>query len=164
MPISSLIPGIFLMLSIVTSFTVAGPLEDKELKELGEIQEKLDTQRDWIKYRYDQKVIDCYSYFFMQRCMDRARSDYLKDSKPIRDQEIALHDRKRVVNEAIKDEKDQLRIAEYKDPKKAKERAENRAAYEEKQRLREERIHELEERRKDAPARADENRKSSPLD
>ena len=45
-----------------------------------------------------------------------------------------------------------------------KERAENRANFEEKQRLRSEREVELEERRKDADKRAKENRKTSPLD
>jgi len=45
-----------------------------------------------------------------------------------------------------------------------KERAENRANYEEKQRLRAQREAELEERRKDADKRAKENRKTSPLD
>jgi hypothetical protein len=96
--------------------------------------------------------------------MDQARVVYLKEKKIVRDQEITLHDRQRVVNENIKDEKDQQRIAEYQDPKKVKERAENRANYEEKQRLRAQREAELEERRKDADKRAKENRKTSPLD
>jgi hypothetical protein len=142
----------------------AGQAQDAELKELSQIQDQLNTQQDWVNYRYDKSVGECYHYFWVQRCMDRARAIYLKQTKIIRTQEIALHDRQRVVNAAIKDERDQLRIADYQDPSKAKERAENRAAFEEKQRLREERIQELEERRKDAPARAQENRKSSPLD
>ena len=96
--------------------------------------------------------------------MDQARVVYLKEKKIVRDQEIALHDRQRAVNEIIKDEKDQQRIAEYQDPSKVKERADNRANYEEKQRLRAEREAELEERRKDADKRAKENRKTSPLD
>ena len=63
-----------------------------------------------------------------------------------------------------KDEKDQIRVAEYQDPKKVQERANNRAAYEEKQRLRAERAVELEERKKDAEKRSQENKQTSPLD
>jgi len=142
----------------------AGVAQEKELEQIDLIQNNLNTQYDWIQYRYDQAVSDCYGKFWMQRCMDQARVVFLKEKKIVRDQEIALHDRQRAVNEMIKDEKDQQRIAEYQDPKKVKERAENRANYEEKQRLRAEREAELEERRKDADKRAKENRKTSPLD
>jgi len=142
----------------------AGVAQDKELQQIDLIQNNLNTQFEWIKYRYDQTVSECYGKFWMQSCMDKARVVFLKEKKIVRDQEIALHDRQRVVNEMIKDEKDQQRIAEYQDPKKVKERAENRANYEEKQRLRAEREAELEERRKDADKRAKENRKISPLD
>jgi hypothetical protein len=142
----------------------AGVAQEKELEQIDLIQINLNTQYDWIQYRYDQTVSECYGKFWMQRCMDKARVVFLKEKKIVRDQEIALHDRQRVVNETIKDEKDQQRIAEYQDPKKIKERAENRANYEEKQRLRAEREAELEERRKDADKRAKENRKTSPLD
>lgn len=75
-----------------------------------------------------------------------------------------MHNRQREVNEFIKDEKDQLRFADYADPQKVKQRAENRANFEEKQRLRSEREAELEQRRKDAEKRAKENRNTSPLD
>jgi hypothetical protein len=157
--------GLILTLSLLFSVVVyAGSAQNLELKELSQVQNNLDVQKEWIKYRYDESVSNCYSHFWMQRCMNNARTQYLKETKEVRDQEIPLHDRQRQVNETIKDERDQLRISEYKDPKKTKERAENRSAFEEKQRLRQERIQELEERRKDAPARADENRKSSPLD
>ena len=154
-----LLIGIF---SVFNGF--AGQVQEKELVVLEEVQSQLNLQKEWTQYRYDSNVKECYLLFWVQRCMDKARGQLLKELKVIRDQEIALHDRQRLVNEAIKDEKDQLRIAEYQDPKKVQERANNRATYEEKQRLRAERAEELEERRKDAAKRAKENRQTSPLD
>jgi hypothetical protein len=142
----------------------AGILQQKELQDIELIQEKLDTQKQWIKYRYDQALAQCYETFWMQRCQDKARVIYLKDTKELREQEIALNERQRQVNEILKDEKDQQRLAENQDPKNVSERAKNRANYQEKQRLRAEREAELEERRKDAGKRAQENRKTSPLD
>jgi hypothetical protein len=164
MPNRSLFFASILMILVTHSQTFAGVAQDKELKEMDLIQNNLNTQSEWVQYRYDQAVSDCYSKFWMQRCLDKARLEFLKEKKIVRDQEIALHARQRVVNEVIKDEKDQQRIAEYQDPKKVKERADNRANYEEKQRLRAEREAELEDRRKDADKRAKENRKTSPLD
>lgn len=164
-----LIKNTFIFLSVllcaaIGPLVLAGISQDKELKELDIIQSNLDTQKEWITYRHDQAVAACYRQFWMQRCMDKARVQFLKENKVVRDQEIALHDRQRYVNEVIKDEQDQQRLAEYQSPEKVKERAENRANFEEKQRLRAERIAELEERRKDADKRAQENRKTSPLD
>jgi hypothetical protein len=164
MPNWSLILASILMMLVTHWNADAGVAQDKELQQIDLIQNNLNTQYEWIQYRYNQSVSECYGKFWMQRCMDKARVTFLKEKKIVRDQEIALHDRQRVVNEIIKDEKDQQRIAEYQDPQKVKERAENRAAYEEKQRLRAEREAELEERRKDAENRASENRKTSPLD
>jgi hypothetical protein len=164
MPKHSLFFASILLLLTLHSQLHAGVSQDKELQQIDLIQNNLNTQFEWIQYRYDQAVSDCYGKFWMQRCMDKARIVFLKEKKIVRDQEIALHDRQRVVNEIIKDEKDQQRMAEYQDPQKVKERAENRANYEEKQRLRAEREAELEERRKDADKRAKENRKTSPLD
>ncbi|BDW11184.1 hypothetical protein PSHI8_12660 [Polynucleobacter sp. SHI8] len=164
MPNHSLFFASFLLLLTLHSQVHAGVSQDKELQQIDLIQNNLNTQFEWIQYRYDQAVSECYGKFWMQRCMDKARIVFLKEKKIVRDQEIALHDRQRVVNEIIKDEKDQQRMAEYQDPQKVKERAENRANYEEKQRLRAEREAELEERRKDADKRAKENRKTSPLD
>jgi hypothetical protein len=135
-----------------------------ELEQLDSVQTNLDTQRQWSKYRYDLALNSCYKLFFMQRCIDKARVIYLNERKAIRDQETALHAHQLSVHELMKNDRDQLRIAEYNDPQKAKERAANRAAFEEKQRLREERIRDLEQRRKDAPERAQENHKSTPLD
>jgi hypothetical protein len=164
MPKRFLFSAIILLTLALQPQAYAGVAQEKELEQIDFIQNNLNTQYEWIQYRYDQALSECHSKFWMQRCIDQARVVFLKEKKIVRDQEIALHDRQRVVNETIKDEKDQQRIAEYQDPKKVKERAENRANYEEKQRLRAEREAELEERRKDADKRAKENRKTSPLD
>jgi hypothetical protein len=164
MPNRSLFFASILLILALQTQAFAGIAQDKELQQIDLIQNNLNTQYEWIQYRHDQSVSECYGKFWMQRCLDKARVVFLKEKKVVRDQEIALHDRQRVVNEMIKDEKDQQRIAEYQDPQKVKERAENRANFEEKQRLRAEREAELEERRKDADKRAKENRKTSPLD
>jgi hypothetical protein len=161
---------ILLSISIICYFlgnstiSSANQFHVEELNKLDEIQSKLDIQRQWVNYRYEKALADCYSFFWMQRCSDKARLVFLNEIKQIRDQEIALHNRQREVNEFIKDEKDQQRFADYADPQKVKERAENRANFEEKQRLRSEREAELEQRRKDAEKRAKENRNTSPLD
>ena len=157
-------PKILIVFGIFTSLVQAGQIQEQELKVLDDVQIQLDIQREWIQYRYDSSVKSCYSLFWVQRCIDKARVQYVKENKIVRDQELELHDRKRVVNELQKDEKDQLRIAEYQDPKKIQERANNRATYEEKQRLRAERAAELEERKKDVGKRSQENRQTSPLD
>jgi hypothetical protein len=104
-----LIKNIFFSLFVLLSLAIgtpslAGITQDKELKELDIIQSNLDTQKEWITYRHDQAVAICYHQFWMQRCMDKARVQFLKESKVVRDQEIALHDRQRYVNEVIKDE------------------------------------------------------------
>jgi hypothetical protein len=155
---------ILLVIGVFTNPAYAGQVQERELKVLDEVQTQLDLQRQWIQYRYDISVKSCYTLFWVQRCLDKAYVQYVKENKAVRDQELELHDRKRLVNELQKDEKDQLRIAEYQDPKKVQERANNRAAYEEKQRLRTERAAELEERKKDAGKRSQENRQTSPLD
>jgi hypothetical protein len=145
-------------------YASANQAQEQELQELEKVQSNLDTQKEWVKYRYDKSLAECYAYFWMQKCSDKARVIYLKESQAIRDQEIALHNRQRELNEYLKDEKDQARYADYADPEKVKERAQNRANFEEKQRLRAQREADLEERKKDAEKRAQENRKTSPLD
>jgi hypothetical protein len=157
-------PIFLIVLGIYTSMVYAGQVQERELKELDEVQTRLDLQREWIQYRYDASVKSCYALFWVQRCLDKARAQSIKDRKVVRDQELDLHDRKRLVNELQKDEKDQIRVAEYQDPKKVQERANNRAAYEEKQRLRAERAVELEERKKDAEKRSQENKQTLHLD
>lgn len=135
-----------------------------ELQQLEKIQADLNTQKQWLTYRYEAANNQCYGRFWMQNCMDRARVEYLQATKVVRDQEVALLERQRAVNEIIKDEKDQQRFAQYLEPEKVLERAQNRANYEQKQRQRIERQEQLEERRKDAQQRAADNRKTSPLD
>jgi Na+-transporting NADH:ubiquinone oxidoreductase subunit NqrC len=146
---------------ITSSF--AGQVHDQELAELEVVQDNLDLQKEWVQYRNDTQVRHCYQLFFVERCLDRVRQTYLKEIKVVRVQELAMHDRRREVNEMIKTEKDTLRIAERQDPKNIQERADNRKAFEEKQILRAKRIEELEERRKDSAKRAQQNRSASPL-
>jgi hypothetical protein len=159
-----LILFVIIQIFLGIGYASANQAREQELQELEKVQSNLDTQRAWVKYRYDKSLAECYALFWMQKCSDKARVIYLKESKVIRDQEIALHNRQRELNEYLKDEKDQARYADYADPEKVKERAQNRANFEEKQRLRAQREAELEERKKDAEKRAQENRKTSPLD
>lgn len=156
--------GIFLGISLSAYHLVYASLTaEQELKQLEVVQEKMDLQKQWVKYRYDSSVQVCYQLFFVDRCLTKARDIYLKESKAIRIPELEMHDRQRVLNESIKTERDKLRVAEREDPKNVQKRAENRAAFDEKQRLKAEREAELEERRKDADARASENKNTSPF-
>ena len=83
--------------------------------------------------------------------------------REIRGQEIPMHERQRKLNEILKDERDIARLAEKLDPKNAEERAKNRRVYDQKQEDREQRIRDLEDRRKDAQKRATGNRQASPF-
>ena len=85
---------------ITSSF--AGQVHDQELAELEVVQDNLDLQKEWVQYRNDTQVRHCYQLFFVERCLDRVRQTYLKEIKVVRVQELAMHDRRREVNEMIK--------------------------------------------------------------
>lgn len=159
---------LFLKLSAVVCLFQVGsvfatPEEQLELKELELTQEKLNLQKDWIKYRFEKSKNECYSKFFTNSCLRDAKEVHDKEVKNIRVQEIPMHDRQRELKESLKNQRDEERNLEKRDPKHALEREKNRRVYEEKQADRAQREKDLEERRQDAQKRSQENRSSSPF-
>jgi len=97
-------------------------------------------------------------------CLSDARAKYRREIDPIRAQEVLLNENQRIINERIKTERDARRAAERADPKRAQERAENEKAFLQKQKDAAARAADLDERRKDAPRRAQENKSGVKLD
>ena len=144
-------------------FVWATPAQVEELKQIDEAQEKINLKKEWIQYRYELASHDCYAKFFTVSCLKDARNNYRAELLPVRQEELAMHEHQRELKEALKNERDLERQAESADPNKAKERANNRKAFDEKQQKRADRAAELEERRKDAAKRSEENHNASPF-
>ena len=130
--------GAFLLACSFSSLVLATPAEEAQLEQLDKIERDLELQRDWAKYR--------------------------KEIDPIRTQEVELHEVQRKLRASIKDQRDANKIAERASPEKAAERVANQKEFEEKQKAAAARAADLEQRRKDAPKRAQENKAGTQLD
>ena len=159
---------IFASLSLVlccfSSLVVATPEEEAQLESLNKIDQQLELQRDWAKYRWEKAQNECYTHYWVSYCLSGARSDYRKAIDPIGTQQVALHTEQRRIRESLKDQKDAEKIANRASPEKAAERVENKQKYEQKQKDAAQRAADLEERRKDAPKRSQENKSGTQLD
>ncbi|MBU3541719.1 MAG: hypothetical protein EBS31_05795 [Burkholderiaceae bacterium] len=153
----------FLVLLFLPLAALAGPAEEAELADLETRQENLNLQKDWAKYRWDKKQHDCYSRFFVNRCLDEARLVYREEIKAIRAQETPLKERQRVLKAIQKDERDQQREAERLSEEKARERQKNVETFEQKQIDMQARQQDVEKRRQDSEKRANENKKATPF-
>ena len=156
--------GIFLLVSSFSGIVLATPAEEAELAKLDKIESELELQRDWAKYRWGKASSDCYQNYWVNYCLRSARADYRKEIDPISEQERALHEVQRNLRKSIKDQEDQKRAAERVAPEKAAERADNQREFEDKQKAAAARAADLEQRRKDAPKRAQENKAGTQLD
>lgn len=156
--------GIFLLVSSISGIVLATPAEEAELAKLDKIESELELQRDWAKYRWGKASSDCYQKYWVNYCLRSARADYRKEIDPISEQERALHEVQRNLRKSIKDQEDQKRAAERAAPEKAAERADNQREFEDKQKAAAARAADLEQRRKDAPKRAQENKAGTQLD
>ena len=159
---------IFASLSLVlccfSSLVVATPEEEAQLESLNKIDQQLELQRDWAKYRWEKAQNECYTPYWVSYCLSGARSDYRKAIDPIGTEQVALHAEQRRIRESLKDQKDAEKIANRASPEKAAERVENKQKYEQKQRDAAQRAADLEQRRKDAPKRSQENKSGTQLD
>lgn len=157
-----------LVFTIVCAMMVApvnaSTSDELELEKLNQIEAQLTLQREWIEYRWKKTNAECYDKFFVNSCLSDARAKYRREIDPIRAQEVLLNENQRIINERIKTERDARRAAERADPKRAQERAENEKAFQKKQKDAAARAVDLEERRKDAPRRAQENKSGVKLD
>ena len=156
--------GIFLVVCAFRSLVWATPAEEAELAQLDKIEQELELQREWAKYRWGKTQAECYQKYWVNYCLSSARSQYRKEIDPITEQEIALHEVQRKLRKSLKDQEDLKRAAERASPIKAAERADNQREFEEKQKAAAVRAADLEQRRKDAPKRAQENKAGTQLD
>jgi len=156
---------VFAMLLAMSVAPVDAMTSDElEIEKLNQIEAQLTLQREWVEYRWKKTNAECYDKFFVNSCLSDARAKYRREIDPIRAQEVLLNENQRIINERIKTERDARRAAERADPKRAQERAENEKAFLQKQKDAAARAADLEERRKDAPRRAQENKSGVKLD
>ena len=141
----------------------ATPAQEAELEKLDKIEAELTLQREWADYRWKKASAECYEKYLVNRCLSQIRAQYRKEIDPIRAQEVELNTAQRELRKLLKDERDAKRIADKADPAKAAERVQNKRAFEQKQVDAAKRAEDLEERRKDAPRRAQENKAGTQL-
>ena len=156
--------GIWLTSCSLSGLVLATPAEEAELEQLIKIEEDLELQREWVEFRWKRDSSLCYQEFWVNYCLGDVRAQYRKELDPIRAQEVAVRDAQRKLRESLKNQDDIKRAADRAAPEKAAERAANQRQYEEKQKAAAARAADLEQRRKDAPKRAQENRAGTQLD
>ena len=161
---SKIFLGALLLICSLSGVVLATPAEEAELEQLNKIEQELELQREWAKYRWGKTSSECYQNYWVNYCLRSARADYRKEIDPIQEQEVALHEAQRNLRKSIKDQEDAKRAAERASPQKAAERVENQRDFEEKQKAAAARAADLEQRRKDAPKRAQENKAGTQLD
>jgi len=149
---------------LFSTLSHAATNDQLELERLNQIEEELTLQREWADYRWKKTNAECYAKFFVNSCLEDARAKYRREIDPIRAQEVLLNDNQRILRDRIKTQRDAERAAERSDPKRAQERADNEKAFQQKQKEAAARAADLEERRKDAPRRAQENKSGVKLD
>lgn len=154
-----LAPWVFL-----STLIMAATNDELELERLNQIEAELTLQREWADYRWKKTNSECYAKFFVNSCLEDARAKYRREIDPIRSQEVLLNENQRIFKDRIKTQRDAQRAAERSDPKRSQERADNEKAFQQKQKEAAARAADLEERRKDAPRRAQENKSGVKLD
>jgi hypothetical protein len=154
-----LVPWVFL-----STLIMAATNDELELERLNQIEAELTLQREWADYRWKKTNSECYAKFFVNSCLEDARAKYRREIDPIRSQEVLLNENQRIFKDQIKTQRDAQRAAERADPKRSQERADNEKAFQQKQKEAAARAADLEERRKDAPRRAQENKSGVKLD
>ena len=161
---SKIFISVALFVTSLSGVVLATPAEEAELEQLNKIEQELELQREWAKYRWGKASAECYQKYWVNSCIKDARADYRKEIDPIREQEVALHEVQRKLRESLKNQEDIKRAAERASPEKAAERAANQREFEQKQKDAAVRAADLEQRRKDAPKRAQENKAGTQLD
>ena len=154
-----LAPWVFL-----STLIMAATNDELELERLNQIEAELTLQREWADYRWKKTNSECYAKFFVNSCLEDARAKYRREIDPIRSQEVLLNENQRIFKDRIKTQRDAQRAAERADPKRSQERTDNEKAFQQKQKEAAARAADLEERRKDAPRRAQENKSGVKLD
>lgn len=156
--------GAFLLACSFSSLLLATPAEEAQLEQLDKIERDLELQRDWAKYRWEKTSSECYQKYWVNDCLKESRAKYRKEIDPIRVQAVELGEVQRKLRASIKDQRDAAKIAERASAEKAAERSANQKEFDEKQKAAAARAADLEQRRKDAPKRAQENKAGTQLD
>lgn len=151
------------MLLSVPLLVIAGTAEIDELADIDVRQEQLNLKKDWARYRLEKRQHECYDKFFTSMCLENARLDYRQEIRDIRQQEVPMHDRQRMLKSIIKDEHDKERIADRESSEKAAKREENVKAFEKKQAEEVKRESGVTKKKEDADKRAKENKKAVPF-
>jgi hypothetical protein len=116
-------------------------------------QKTLDARTAENNYRYAVAEHDCYSKFFVNHCLGKARDDMRVVAADIRKEQLALDDEKRVQHARQRDEQAAIKRAqdEAEAPARAAQDARNAQAFDDKQRQ-----HQLDQaqRAAEAPQRA----------
>lgn len=163
-PHSFLWAAIYCTVLAFSSQVSATPAEEAQLDELNKIEQDLELQREWVKYRWEKASADCYEKYWVNRCLSQSRAAYRKAIDPIRVQEVELHTVQRQLRASLKDQRDATKAAERLSPEVIAERAANEREFAEKQKEAAARAADLEQRRQDAPKRARENKAGTQLD
>ncbi|MDR6419350.1 hypothetical protein J2801_001601 [Paraburkholderia phenoliruptrix] len=112
-------------------------------------QKALDQRTEENNYRYGVAEHNCYSNFFVNHCLNKARDEMRTVQAQIRKEQLALDGEERAERARKRDEQAALKRAqdEASAPQRAAEDARNAQAYEEKQRQ-----HELDQAQRNAEA------------
>ena len=86
---SKIFISIFLFVTSFSGIALATPAEEAELEQLDKIEQELELQREWSKYRWGKASSECYQKYWVNSCLRDARADYRKEIDPIREQEVA---------------------------------------------------------------------------
>ncbi|WP_236572654.1 colicin transporter [Burkholderia sp. 8Y] len=99
-------------------------------------QKVLDQRTSENDYRYGVKQHDCYSKFFVNHCLDNARTEMRETRQQIRQEQLALNDEQRAERVQERDRQTALKQAQYdaEAPQRAANERANQQAYEDKQR------------------------------
>jgi len=99
-------------------------------------QKALDKRTSENDYRYGVKQHDCYSKFFVNHCLDNARTEMREARQQIRQEQLALDDEQRAERAKERDRQTGLKQAQYEAeaPQRAANEKSNQQAYEDKQR------------------------------
>ena len=71
--------GAFLLICSFSGLVLATPAEEAQLEQLDKIEQELELQRDWAKYRWDKTNSECYQNFWVNSCLKDSRADYRKE-------------------------------------------------------------------------------------
>lgn len=86
---------------------------DADANGFGARQKALDVRSEENNYRYGVQQHDCYSNFFVNHCLDKARAAKREVSQQIRKEQLALDDEQRLQHAQQRDQQTAIKRAQY---------------------------------------------------